>query len=453
MKLRSINPYTNSVIEEFEEYSDLQLEEFLIRSTDAFKKWKRTAFGHRKLLLKNVSDILTANSREFALSITMEMGKPVAEAKAEVEKCAWVCNYYAENGEYFLKDEPAATDAFLSYVSYEPLGPVLGIMPWNFPFWQVFRFAVPTLTAGNSVLLKHASNVQGCARHIENIFIKAGFPQDLFINLVIGSGRVQQIIEHEAVKAISLTGSEAAGQKVAAVAGRKIKKSLLELGGSNAFLVLDDADIEKAVQIGIRARMMNAGQSCIAAKRFIVCKSVSDRFIKLFGEKLLLLKTGDPSREDTDIGPLASVDQAITVAKQVEESVEMGARIIYGGIRTGAFYSPTLLLDAEPGMSVFDEEVFGPVAPVTVAANITEAVSLANMTKFGLGVSLFTDNIEKAREMACEFKDGAVFINDLVKSDPRLPFGGTGRSGYGRELAIQGIREFVNVKTVYIKKL
>ena len=453
MRLKSINPYTASLIEEFEEYSDLKLDQILTQSVYAFKKWRSTDFILRKLLLKKAADILTDNVREYALTITTEMGKPISESKAEVEKCAWVCNYYAENGEAFLKEEPAGTDAFLSYVSYEPLGPVLGIMPWNFPFWQVFRFAVPTIMAGNSVLLKHASNVQGCARHIENIFVKSGFPPDLFRNLILGSKRVGKIIEHEAVKAVSLTGSEFAGQKVAEVAGRNIKKSLLELGGSNAFVVLDDADIEKAAGIGVRARMMNAGQSCIAAKRFIICEKASDLFIKLFLEKLLQLKAGDPSRKDTNIGPLASVEQADGVENQVKKSVEMGARILTGGNRENAFYSPTILLDVKPGMPVFDEEVFGPVAPVIIARDTAEAVSLANMTKFGLGVSLFTNDLEKARKLVSEFKDGAVFINDLVKSDPRLPFGGTGRSGYGRELAIQGIREFVNVKTVYIKKL
>jgi succinate-semialdehyde dehydrogenase/glutarate-semialdehyde dehydrogenase len=452
MRLRSINPYTGSVIEEFEEFSDVKLEDILIQSANAFEKWKMTAFSSRKLLLKKVAEILTSNAGEYALSITMEMGKPIFESKAEVEKCAWVCNYYAENGEAFLREEPAGTDAFLSYVRYEPLGTVLGIMPWNFPFWQVFRFAVPTLMAGNAVLLKHASNVQGCARHIENIFLRSGFPPDIFTNLVLGSDRVGKIIENDIVKAVSLTGSEFAGQKVAELAGRNIKKSLLELGGSNAFVVLDDADIEKAAEIGVRARMMNAGQSCIAAKRFIICRNVSDQFIERFHEKLRQLKAGDPLREQTTIGPLASVQQAKAVDNQVKRSVGMGARILTGGNMKNAFYSPTILLDVQPGMPVFNEEVFGPVAPVIIARDTAEAVSLANMTEFGLGVSLFTNDLDKAMELVSEFKDGAVFINDLVKSDPRLPFGGTGRSGYGRELAIHGIREFVNVKTVYVRK-
>jgi succinate-semialdehyde dehydrogenase / glutarate-semialdehyde dehydrogenase len=326
-------------------------------------------------------------------------------------------------------------------------------MPWNFPFWQVFRFAVPTLMAGNTVLLKHASNVQICAKHIEDIFNQSGFPESVFTNLVIGSERVDKIISHDCVKAVSLTGSEYAGQKVAETAGYEIKKSLLELGGSNAFVVFEDADIEKAVETGIKARMMNSGQSCIAAKRFIIHEKVSDRFVGLFCEGLQRLNQGDPSVETTDIGPLANVQQAEAVEQQVRISVEMGAKVIAGGTRDKAFFAPTLITNVKPGMPLFDEEVFGPVAPVIVFSDTEEAIRLANMTKFGLGVSLFTSDLKKAAELVSEFDDGAVFINSLVKSDPRLPFGGTKRSGFGRELAIQGIREFVNVKTVYIKKL
>jgi succinate-semialdehyde dehydrogenase/glutarate-semialdehyde dehydrogenase len=452
MFLKSINPYTNQLIGESEEFSEEKLEEILKYSSEAFDKWKRTDFGYRKSLLKKAAGLLIENVREYSLAITHEMGKPILESRAEIEKCSWVCNYYAENGGNFLKNEPVDTDAYMSYVQYEPLGPVLGIMPWNFPFWQVFRFAVPTLMAGNSVLLKHSSNVQICARHIENIFTESGFPHYVFSNLVIGSYRVEEIIKNNAVKAVSLTGSESAGQKVAETAGRNIKKCVLELGGSNAFVVLEDADLEKAAEIGVKARMMNAGQSCIAAKRFIITGKVSEKFIALFLEKLTKLKSGDPADEKTNIGPLASVQQAESIEYQVNKSVEMGARIITGGNRFGAFYSPSLLADVRPGMPLFDEEVFGPVAPVIIARDTAEAVTLANQTRFGLGVSLFTDNLRKAQELAFEFKDGAVFINDMVKSDPRLPFGGTGRSGFGRELSLHGIREFVNVKTVYVKK-
>jgi len=452
MSLKSINPYTNSVIEEFEEYSERKLEELLIQSGDAFEKWKRIKFGYRNSLMNKVSRLLIENIKEYSESITAEMGKPISESKLEVEKCAWVCDYYAKNAEIFLRNESVETDADMSYIYYEPFGTILGIMPWNFPFWQVFRFAVPTLMAGNTVLLKHASNVQICARHIENIFTESGFPSSVISNLVIGSNRVGKIIEHDIVKAISLTGSEFAGQKVAETAGRKIKKILLELGGSNAFVVLADADVEKAVEIGIQARMQNAGQSCIAAKRFIIHEKVSEKFIALFKDKLNKLHSGDPIKEETNLGPLASIQQAETVERQVRISLELGARVIAGGNRENAFFQPTLLIDVRPGMPVFDEEVFGPVAPVIIARDTTEAVTLANKTKFGLGVSLFTNDLKKAENLIHEFNDGAVFINTLVKSDPRLPFGGTKRSGFGRELGIHGIREFVNVKTVYFKK-
>ena len=451
MSLISINPYTGTKIEEFEEYSDSILQQLLTGTVASFDNWKKYSFYDRKLLLKSAADTLIENAGEYAQAITAEMGKPVGESIAEVKKCAWVCNYYAENGENFLKEESIETDAARSYVRFEPLGPILGIMPWNFPFWQVFRFAVPALMAGNSVLLKHASNVQRCARQIENIFVRARFPDGVFTNLVIGSGKVGKIIDNDAVKAVSLTGSEFAGQKVAEAAGRNIKKSVLELGGSNAFVVLEDADMEKAAGIGVQARMMNAGQSCISAKRFIIHRKISEKFIELFTENVSRLRQGDPNDPDTDIGPLASVQQAEELERQVIKSVEMGARILLGGQREKAFYSPTILLDVRPGMPVFDEEVFGPVAPVIIAENTAEAVSFANNTRFGLGVSLFTTDQDKAQKLAGEFKDGAVFINDLVKSDPRLPFGGTGRSGYGRELSLQGIREFVNVKTVYAK--
>jgi succinate-semialdehyde dehydrogenase / glutarate-semialdehyde dehydrogenase len=453
MTLKSINPFTGKVIEEFEELSDAAIQKIMSGSMLAFESWEHSDFTSRQELFRKTATALIGNIKELSLTITSEMGKPITESKAEIEKCAWVCNYYAENGANFLREEPVDTDAYKSYVCYEPLGIILGIMPWNFPFWQVFRFAVPAMMAGNTVLLKHASNVQGCARDIEKIFTIAGFPPGVFSNLAVGSDRVGKIIENDAVKGVSLTGSEIAGQKVGEIAGRNLKKSLLELGGSNAFLVLEDAEIEKAAEIGVRARMMNGGQSCIAAKRFIVHRSVSEKFIERFLYYLGRLKHGDPTDYETNIGPLASVQQAITVEEQVKKSVDMGSRVLTGGKRNDAFYSPTILLDVRPGMPVFDEEVFGPVAPVTIAAGTAEAVALARMTKFGLGVSLFTNDLDKARLLAGDFKDGAVFINELVKSDPRLPFGGTGRSGYGRELSIQGIREFVNVKTIYTKKL
>jgi succinate-semialdehyde dehydrogenase/glutarate-semialdehyde dehydrogenase len=453
MSLKSINPFTNQLIGESEELSDEKITDLLNRSAIAFEEWKRTDFNLRSGLMRKAADLLIVNKDKYSRTITLEMGKPVKEAVSEVEKCAWVCRYYSENAGEFLKTDIIDSGTYRSYVSYEPLGTILGIMPWNFPFWQVFRFAVPTIMAGNTSVLKHASNVQVCARLIEDLFRQAGFPGSVFANLAVSSSRVENIIANNVIKAVSLTGSEYAGQKVAEASGRNIKKSLLELGGSNAFIVLDDADIEKAVETGIKARMLNAGQSCIAAKRFIVHEKVSEEFISRFIEKAEKLIQGDPLDVQTEIGPLSSVSQAETIEKQVSESLSMGARLATGGIRDNAFYKPTVLLGVKPGMPVFDEEVFGPVAPIIVARDIHEAVSLANKTKFGLGVTVFTNDLAKAQELAPGFRDGAVFINELVKSDPRLPFGGTGRSGYGRELSFHGIREFVNVKTVYLNRL
>jgi len=453
MILKSINPFTNEVIEEFEEISGEMAEKVLTESGEAFEKWKRTGIEYRGSLMEKAAALLRSNMNEYAGSITLEMGKPLKESRAEVDKCALVCEYYAKNAKRFLSPEPAETDADISYVTFEPLGTILGIMPWNFPFWQVFRFAVPTLMAGNTVLLKHASNVQICARNIENLFTRAGFPPSVFRNLVIGSGRMDKIIKHDCIRAVSLTGSESAGQKVAEAAGSVLKKCLLELGGSNAFVVLEDANIRKAVEIGIKARFQNAGQSCIAAKRFILDRKISDEFLDLFLDGIRKLKTGNPAEEDTDIGPLASIGQAVKVEEQVVRSVAMGARVIAGGIRNKTFYQPAVVVDVTPGMPLFDEEVFGPVAPVSISDNTAEAITIANKTNFGLGVSLFTDDLDKAYDLAREFHDGAVFINGMVKSDPRLPFGGTRHSGFGRELAIQGIREFVNIKTVWAKKL
>ncbi len=452
MILKSINPFSNEVIEEFEEISGEMAEKVLTESGEAFEKWKRTCIEYRGSLMEKAAALLRSNINEYAGSITLEMGKPLKESRAEVEKCALVCEYYAKNAGRFLSPEPAETDADTSYVTFEPLGTILGIMPWNFPFWQVFRFAIPTLMAGNTVLLKHASNVQICARNIESLFIGAGFPPSVFRNLVIGSDRVDKIIKHDCIRAVSLTGSESAGQKVAEAAGSVLKKCLLELGGSNAFVVLDDANIRKAVETGIKARFQNAGQSCIAAKRFILDRKISDEFLDLFLDGIMKLKTGNPVEEDTDIGPLASIGQAVRVEEQVVRSVEMGARVIAGGIRNKTFYQPTVVVDVMPGMPLFDEEVFGPVAPVSISDNTAEAIMIANRTNFGLGVSLFTNDLDKAYDIAREFHDGSVFINGMVKSDPRVPFGGTRHSGFGRELAIQGIREFVNIKTVWAKK-
>jgi len=451
MALKSINPYNGEIIKEHREWEPEELQQAIERSDGVFRTWKRSSFETRKDMLLNASGILEKKKEEYAGLITAEMGKPIGEAEAEVLKCAWVCRYYAENGEKFLENEEIGTDASKSYIVYEPLGTILAVMPWNFPFWQVFRFLAPTLMAGNSALLKHASNVQGCASAIENLVLEAGFPPFVFQNIPVSSSQVASIIDNPAVKAVSLTGSEAAGIDVAVKASQNIKKSLLELGGSNAFIVLDDADMDMAVETGVKARMMNTGQSCIAAKRFIVSQNVFEEFRKRIVTEVKALVVGDPTDPVTDIGPLSSEKQAIEVEKQLKSSVEMGARLITGGDRTGCFIAPAVLTGVRPGMSVMDEEVFGPVLAICVVSDEKEAVTMANNTTFGLGATLFTEDIEKGERLAKEIEDGAVFINELVKSDPRLPFGGTKRSGYGRELSKQGIREFVNVKTIFIK--
>lgn len=450
MKLQSINPFNNQLLTEYEEYEDERVDEIILLAKSSFKHYGKTSFAERAEKMQKAAELLMSEKEKFARTITLEMGKILKESIAEVEKCAWVCRYYAEKAEKFLESEAIKTDAQQSYVTYEPLGCVLAVMPWNFPFWQVFRFAAPALMAGNVALLKHASNVQGCARHIEDIFLNAGFPQGVFQNLVIGSSKVQRVIENDAIKAVTLTGSELAGSKVAETAGKNIKKSVLELGGSNAFIVLEDADMDKAVEVGVTARFMNCGQSCIAAKRFILHKSIADQYVELFKSKVEALSMGDPLDYKTTIGLLASEKQAELLHDQVLKSVEQGAEILLGGKQEGAFYHPTIITKIKPGMPVFDEELFGPVAPIIIVENVEEAIEITNLSEFGLGVSVFTNDINKAKAIASEFDDGAVFINSLVKSDPRLPFGGTKKSGYGRELSYHGIREFVNIKTVFI---
>ncbi len=452
MTMESINPYSGDIIQKFNPLSDEEIEDTLQSSEDAFEEWKDTTFEYRKKLMLKTAELLTESADLLSRTITKEMGKNIKEAKAEIEKCAWVCEHYAEEAETMLHREAIATEAHMAFVQYEPLGTILGIMPWNFPFWQVFRFAAPTLMAGNVIVLKHASNVQISARAIQGIFDKAGFPPGVFQNLVVGSDKIKDIIEHHTVKAVTLTGSEAAGMEVAQIAGKNIKKTVLELGGSNSFIVLDDAEIDKAVDIGIKARMQNAGQSCIAAKRFIVHKNVSEEFIEKFKIAINNLSFGDPFNEENDVGPLSSKKQAEKLTEQVKKSVEMGAKVIAGSKAKDALYPPTLVTGVTPGMPLFYEEVFGPVAPIIIAENTKEAIKLSNQSNFGLGVSLFTNDLEKAEELIPEFEDGAVFVNSLVKSHPRLPFGGTKHSGYGRELALNGIREFVNVKTIYIDK-
>ena len=447
--LKSVNPYNPSRIINYQELTDMKLMVFVGRAETAFKKFRGTSFAYRKERLKKVSAILKERQREFAEIITSEMGKPITQSLAEVNKCAWVCEYYADNGAKFLKKKLIPSDASESYVIYEPLGPVLAVMPWNFPFWQLFRFAAPALMAGNTILLKHASNVQGCGIIIEEIFSEAGFEEGVVQNLAIGAAKVKQVIEHEYVRAVTLTGSEQAGSAVASVAGSVIKKCVLELGGNNAFVVLNDAHIEYAVNIAMTARLQNGGQSCIAAKRFILEQGIADDFISLLRKKLKALKTGDPMDEATELATLSSNSQAAEVSSQVDRSVKMGAEILAGGKRDGAFYEPTILSGVKPGMPVFDEEVFGPVFAITVAVSPIHALELSNLSEFGLGMQVFTQSESDAQLFIDGAREGAVFINGMVKSDPRLPFGGVKKSGYGRELSVEGIREFVNVKTIW----
>lgn len=422
------------------------------RANQLFQKNKEN-FQNRPIdKIRKVGEVLLARKQEFAEVITGEMGKPVFESIAEIEKSALNCDFYAEHCEEFLKDRKYATDRYDAVVRYEPLGVILGIMPWNFPFWQVFRFAVPTILAGNTVVVKHASNVPKSAQLIEDIFREAGFEEGTYTNLSLDSKDIEAVLDHPYVKAVSLTGSEKAGSSVASIAGRNIKKSVLELGGSNAFIILDDADLDLILDKAINARYRNAGQSCIAAKRFLVQKGIYDEFLRRFTEKVKALKMGDPFDSETEIGPLARMDLAEDLEKQVDESVKMGAKILCGGNRKEAFYEPTVVTEVTSEMPVFKEETFGPVAVVVKVKSFEEALELSNQSSFGLGVSICTKEVEKYAEKAHLFEEGAVFFNQLVRSDPKLPFGGVKKSGYGRELSSDGIQEFVNTKTIVFSK-
>lgn len=451
MKFQSKNPYDGTHIAEYTSLTSEELNQKLKDSSQAFKHWRKTPLSERTRLLKKVGQILRGNVDEYAKVITSEMGKPITESRAEIEKCAWVCEYYAEHAEEFLAPEQIETDATKSFVRHDPIGTVFAVMPWNFPFWQVFRFAAPTLTSGNTGLLKHASNVFGCAEKIEEVFLKAGYPKAVFQNLIFHHDETETVISHDAVQAITLTGSEKAGSAVAQLAGKYIKKSLLELGGSNSFIVLEDADVDQAVETAIKARMMNSGQSCIAAKRFIILDSVYEEFVSKFIEAASKLKAGDPFLEETQVGPLARKDLAEELQKQVQESIQKGAELLLGGKQKECFHEPTVLGNVTEGMPAFDEETFGPLAAMVKAKSIDHAFKLSEKSKFGLGVSVFTKNAEKVLEYADKVSDGALFINELVKSDPRLPFGGTKISGYGRELSKDGMMEFINRKVVYMK--
>ena len=449
--IESKNPYTGEVIDKFKELTKPQIDQALEKADSRFKQWRKTSFKERAELMLKAAAELKKNKDEYARDISLEMGKPIAQAISEIEKCAWVCEYYAENAEKHLSKKKIETDASKSYVSYEPIGVVLAVMPWNYPFWQVFRFAAPGLMAGNIGILKHASSVMRSANNIQKVFERAGFPEGCFQNLVLGSSKIEDVIRDPRVKAVTLTGSKPAGAAVASTAGEEIKKSVLELGGSNALVVFKDANIKESVKTCVMARFQNTGQSCIAGKRLILHEKIYDEFLEEFVKQVRELKSGDPLDEDTFIGTLAREDLAEELEQQIKDSVQDGAKIILGGKRDRAYLEPTILTGVTPGMKMFTEETFGPAIGVTKFKDDKEAVELVNASNFGLGVSIFTEDMDFAEKLVPEFEDGAVFVNELVKSDPRLPFGGTKVSGYGRELSEDGIKEFVNKKTVFFK--
>jgi succinate-semialdehyde dehydrogenase / glutarate-semialdehyde dehydrogenase len=456
MAIATVNPATGETLKTFDPLSDPQIEEKLKRSAEAAEKNRRRSFGERSSRMRKAADLLERRQRDLGGLITTEMGKPVKAAAAEVAKCALVCRYYADNAEKFLSDEPVKTEAEQSYIRYEPIGPVLAVMPWNFPFWQVFRFAAPALMAGNVGLLKHASNVPQSALAIETVLRDAGFVDGEFQTLLITSDQVQKVLDDPRVKAVTLTGSEPAGASVASTAAKHIKKSVLELGGSDPFVVMPSANLEDAVSTAVKARIVNNGQSCIAAKRFIVHEKIADEFEKRFVAAMQALKVGDPMDESVDIGPLAMPQILNDIDKQVQRSVAAGAKLLTGGKRVGArgnFYAPTVLSNIPPDAPAACEETFGPVASVFRVRNADEAIRLANDTKFGLGASVWTTDRAEAARLIDGIETGQVFVNAMVASDPRVPFGGVKHSGFGRELGVYGIREFVNIKTVWIAKM
>lgn len=451
--MKAINPLTGNLIKEYQVHSREEVTAKLEKAGHAFREWKALSYASRAAYLMRISEVLESKKSDLAILMAQEMGKPVEAGKAEISKCALVCRYYAEHGEQFLSKEVVRTDATESYVVYEPLGVILAVMPWNFPFWQSFRFLAPGLMAGNTAVLKHASNVPGCALATEEILREAGLPDRVFQTLLVGSDEVEEIIRNPLVKAVTLTGSTGAGMKVAGQAASLLKKAVLELGGSDPYIILEDADLELAAEKCAESRLINAGQSCIAAKRFIVLEEVADSFISKFREKMAAQKPGDPMDKATKIGPMATVRLRDELHDQVQKSIEAGAECILGGtIEPGphAFYPPTILTNVRKGMPAYDDELFGPVASVIVVKNEEEALQVANDTVFGLGSAVFTRDMERAVRIAQSGVDaGCCFINDYVRSVPELPFGGVKQSGYGRELGVFGIREFVNIKTIY----
>jgi len=455
MSIQSINPLNGEIIKSYETDSVEQVKHKIEQTHKAWLSWRNTEAQERALYLNQLANVLQHKKQELAELMALEMGKPVIQGLSEIEKCASVCTYYAEHAEEFLSKQYIVTDATKSYVTFEPIGVVLAVMPWNFPFWQVFRFLAPALAAGNCGVLKHASNVPGCALAIEEMVLQAGFPDHVFQTLLIGSDMVDAVIENPLIKAVTLTGSTQAGIKVAQKAGAELKKTVLELGGSDAYLILEDADLEHAARTCTDSRLINSGQSCIAAKRFIVVKQVAEQFTALMLENMASKHMGDPLSSETEVGPQARADLRDGLHQQVQRSVELGAKCLLGGnIPAGnnALYPPTLLTQVTKGMPAFDEELFGPVAAIIVANDEEDAIQLANDSIFGLGAAVFTANTKRGEHIAAtRLEAGSCFVNSLVKSDPRLPFGGIKQSGYGRELGIFGIHEFVNIKTVFIK--
>jgi succinate-semialdehyde dehydrogenase/glutarate-semialdehyde dehydrogenase len=454
MQLQAINPANGKVIKKYQSPTDAVIEQKIKQTHTAWLSWKETSHAERSKYLNNLASVLKNRKDELAKLMALEMGKPITQGIAEIEKCATVCTYYAANAAADLKDQLIETEALKSYVTFQPIGIVLAVMPWNFPFWQVFRFLAPALAVGNCGILKHASNVPGCAVAIEEMVQQAAFPPHVFQTLLVGSDKVNSIIENELIKAVTITGSTNAGKKVAEKAGSLIKKTVLELGGSDAYIILEDADLEKAAEICVNSRLINNGQSCIAAKRFIVVKSVEKEFTELFLQKMQSKKVGDPLDPATAVGPLARADLRDELHSQVVTSIEKGAKCILGGMvpeGNNAYYPPTILTKVKKGMPAYDDELFGPVAAIISAKDENDAIEIANQSIFGLGGAVFTKDRKKGEMIAAtKLQAGSCFVNSLVKSDPSLPFGGIKESGYGRELGLFGLYEFVNIKTVYI---
>jgi succinate-semialdehyde dehydrogenase/glutarate-semialdehyde dehydrogenase len=454
MPLTSVNPTTGETIRSYPELSAAEVDRAAEAAHRAFLGWRETSFAERAALMRRAAGVLRDEREDHARRMALEMGKPLAAGRAEVDKCAWVCEHYAAHAEALLAPEPVESDATRSYVAFQPLGAVLAVMPWNFPFWQVFRFAAPNLMAGNAGLLKHAANVSGCSLAIAGVFRRAGFPEGLFQSLLIGSPAVSALIAHPRVRAVTLTGSTPAGRAVASAAGAELKKTVLELGGSDPYLILEDADLDEAVATCVASRLVNGGQSCIAAKRFIVPPAILAVVEERFVARMAAARVGDPLDPETEVGPLARRDLRDDLHHQVEESLRRGARLLLGGVvpeGPGAFYPPTVLAGVRPGMPAADEELFGPVAAILPAAGEEDALRLADASPFGLGAAVFGRDAARAEALAARIEAGSCFVNGLVKSDPRLPFGGVKESGYGRELGSFGIREFVNVRTVWVK--